>query len=176
MAITHANLDGSFETMPTEVVTHDIEVMRFQVSGAQIVPGIRGRGRRGYVCSDVASLSHEEMTFVVRSGLNATHQIMLESGCPDVRKCDFFPQYRIGIRAVDGNDFEVCKAMKTEDSKLASTDWHVERLSMALGVEGHPCRWFLFHHHVQTMRSRNMVSCSSHGDFGKMPCPCLAVH
>ena len=60
---------------------------------------------------------------------------MLASGCPGVRKPDFFPQYRIWIRAVDGNDFEVCKAMKTEDSKLASTDCHVERLSMALGVE-----------------------------------------
>ena len=49
MSIVHANLDGSFETMPTEVVTHDFEVMRFQVSGAQIVPGVRGRGRRGYM-------------------------------------------------------------------------------------------------------------------------------
>ena len=122
MVSTHANLDASFETMPAEAVTHDIEVMRFQVSGAQIVPGIRGHGRRGYVCSAVASLSHEEMTFVVRSGLNATHRIMLDSGCPGVRKSDFFPQYRMEIRAVDGNDFEVCKAMKIEDSKLASTD------------------------------------------------------
>ena len=100
---------------------------------------------------------------------------MLDYGRSRVRKSDLFPQYRMEIRAVDGNDLEVCKAMKIEDSKLASADWHVERLSMALGVEGHPCRGFLFHHHVQTMRSPKMVSCSSHGDFGNLPCPCLAV-